>query len=115
VLVVAEPIASIPRIRSGKSAHRGTQQRTARLPSQAIEATSGIPLLTVTTRSQRTARRNGKKPGVYRAPSNSLKPRLPIAPRHQRRGEDRQSRPPPRENSANVLGLIEGSDPALAA
>ena len=117
VLVVAEPNRKHPSNQERMARIAGMQQRAGRLPSQAIEGDEvRIPLLTVSDKiAADLLAATGKKPGDLQSGIDAtLKPASQSLPGFsiEVKAVNRDRR---RADSANVLGLIEGSDPALAA
>ena len=115
VLVVAEPNRKHPSNQERIARISGTEQRTARIASQALEGDElGIPLFTVSDQvAADLLASTGKKPSELQASiDRDLRPvssalagaqaELHIVDRDRRRG-----------TSANMVGLIEGSDPNL--
>ena len=117
VLVVAEPNRKHPSNQERAARIPRTQQTGAGFPSQAIEGDeAGIPLFTISDQAAvDLLAPSGKKPGELQASidrdlrGQSMKipgtmADLRVAPGQARRAA-----------SANVVGLIEGSDPSLKA
>ena len=117
VLVVAEPNRKHPSNQERVARIRGTQQRMARIPSEAIEGDEvGVPLFTISDMvAADLLAPTGKKPGALQAaidkdlhaasiaiPGTEVE--VHVVNRERRRG-----------TSANVAGIIEGSDPKLRA
>lgn len=117
VMVVAEPNRKHPSNQERMARIAGSRQRTARLPSQVVEGDEvGIPLFTVSDQvAADLLAPSGKRPGELQTsidrdlhtaslaiPSTLVE--MKIVTRERRRA-----------TSANVIGLIEGSDPNLRA
>ena len=117
VLTVAEPNRKHPSNQERAARIGGIQQRMQRIPSQAIEGDEiGIPLFTISDKvAADLLAPTGKQPGALQAaidkdlhsasiaiPGTEVE--LHVVNRERRRG-----------TSANVVGLIEGSDQALKA
>ncbi|MGI8742778.1 MAG: M20/M25/M40 family metallo-hydrolase, partial [Bryobacteraceae bacterium] len=115
VLLVAEPNRKHPSNQERIARIAGTAGRVARLPSQAIEGDEvGIPLFTVSDRvaADLLSAAGKQAAAVQTAIDRDLHPASIAIPDSQ--GElhvvNRERR---RATTANVVGLLEGSDPAL--
>ena len=117
VLAVAEPNRKHPSNQERMARIAGTQQRTARIAPEVLEGDEvGIPLFTVSDQvAADLLAPAGKRPGELQASiDRDLHPaslRIPdtLAEVHVVTRDRR------RAASANVVGLIEGGDPALKA
>ncbi|HEX4593670.1 MAG TPA: M20/M25/M40 family metallo-hydrolase, partial [Bryobacteraceae bacterium] len=117
VLVVAEPNRKHPSNQERAARIPRTQQTAPAFPSQSIEGDDvGIPLFTISDQAAvDLLAPSGKKPGELQAsidrdlhPASMAIPGT-LAEMHITTGQTR------RAASANVVGLIEGSDPNLKA
>ena len=117
VLAVAEPNRKHPSNQERMARIGGAQQRVGRIASEAIEGDEvQIPLLTVSDQvAVDLLEAAGKKPGQLQASiDGDLRPVSVAIPgtRVEIRNVNRERR---RAASANVIGVLEGSDPALRA
>ena len=117
VLVVAEPNRKHPSNQERVARIGGTQQRMQRIPSEAIEGDEiGIPLFTISDKvAADLLAPTGRRPGALQAAiDKDLRPASIAIPgtEVELHVVDRERR---RATSANVVGLIEGNDPALKA
>jgi peptidase M28-like protein/PA domain-containing protein len=114
MLVVAEPNRKHPSNQERTARIAGSQQSTARIPSQALQGDDlGIPLLTVSDQVAADLLAPAGKVGELQASiDRDLRPASRLIPGTQAQVHivNRETR---RATSANVVGLIEGSDPAL--